>query len=1100
MNLDVIVFGDLDMMYYMFNAVAEMFQSGNLNGALALLFMCSVLIVMFQTVYTGKFALHTLLPAFILVAMGVSTTSDVTLISAVDNGRVKTVSNVPLFLAAPFSIVTVIGERISTLFETNASVPGQFEAGYLDPLASIVMLREIDLGVLDHSTTLSQAAPIKSLRNYLEICFAGQTVDPLEGGTIPYKSLLSEEDAFSLLRVDNPNLSFTYYDGSDPAGIIYSCPAGWSRLETDIGDPNSAVRSAIDKYIAAKIATKRQGSYRTPPMTMTEVITNYKQAIGNSSLDVENITRNLLVRDALRDAHIGDGNGGEVDTYQLLRATIVSSAMQQSDIQMASEKSFFDAYAAPLTAFIEIFVVGSAPLAMLFIALSPKGIAMVVKYGEALLWITMWRPVMSMINLFIYTKLSQVTDNLHGQMTSGVSSLNGIADGVFTPASHWLAVGGMLAGATPILAAMLVYGGVHGALSLASRINGRDTFDEKALAPDAVKVSALQNIETRHSTNFGTGATNVGDGWRVGALDSINSSQNLVRSSQISAYNQLTAGASAGSVWEDMKTRTDNRQITSSLNRVLGVGDTDNFGIAKGINGAHNLTEAQQATVTTFASTAAAQAMAQAALHGDQNNLPKIQQNFRTIFSGMLSKLPIGSTLQGSGVNTDQFVNGVTNNLTTSGALSSSASSQEALNKAKTLSTARTQAYKDSYGEKLDHLIGQMAMEGRTLSAGEGVLRENQSGLSGDIGQVAHTYLNMNPESFDAVHKALIGSAPESLQAKIKEMAAGRGGGPATTIKAATGNQKVREVLAAMSLLGDPKAVNDALRGASAPQIAGAPSATDAVTLPAPPEPQDAALAKAAEMSPSGPGFNHKDLKSKVHTATRNQLQVGVMSIEQFDTAWSNRVPSDPKGAGERAFQIISGQYKKHNLPIPKEVTEAYNLSQQDGFGSGLAAKNLVNAAGVLTTLENNHPTSTMSERAFKGLTDSGQDLWNSDSFVKGAILAPLAASAAAGVAVSYAKARGVAGGSPSASPAPGSVARSPYTGASPASPANMGATGGLARFLASKPGGWTIIGIAGGAAFSVLNEQTARIDQFAESLREEARARHAEAESEKNR
>ncbi|SPZ00356.1 sex pilus assembly protein TrhG [Pseudomonas luteola] len=150
-------------------------------------------------------------------------------------------------------------------------------------------------------------------------------------------------------------------------------------------------------------------------------------------------------------------------------AAMVSQAIQQRNTQWASEQTMFLSTVRPMLALIEGFVYAVTPLMGFLIVMGAFGIKLVGKYIQMLIWIQLWMPVLAIINLYLYMAASAELAADAGA-TSGVAVALDSFYGLYRSdeiLANWLATGGMLAAATPVLTLMLVTGSTYAWASLA---------------------------------------------------------------------------------------------------------------------------------------------------------------------------------------------------------------------------------------------------------------------------------------------------------------------------------------------------------------------------------------------------------------------------------------------------------------------------------------------------------------------------------------------------------------------------------------------------------------------------------------------------------
>src|SRR5690606_15335265 len=137
-------------------------------------------------------------------------------------------------------------------------------------------------------------------------------------------------------------------------------------------------------------------------------------------------------------------------------------AIQQRNTQWAAEQSMFMTIVRPMMTFFEGFVYAVTPLAAFFMLMGRFGIGLVGKYLVTIAWIQLWMPVLSIINLYIHMS---ATGELSALENDPFSTFHGISE-AYQITSSWLATGGMLAAATPVITLFVVTGSTYAMTSL----------------------------------------------------------------------------------------------------------------------------------------------------------------------------------------------------------------------------------------------------------------------------------------------------------------------------------------------------------------------------------------------------------------------------------------------------------------------------------------------------------------------------------------------------------------------------------------------------------------------------------------------------------
>src|SRR5690606_31898105 len=134
----------------------------------------------------------------------------------------------------------------------------------------------------------------------------------------------------------------------------------------------------------------------------------------------------------------------------------------------------------PLQTFFEGFIYAVTPIIGILLATGTFGISLAFKYLITLLWIQLWKPILSIANLYIITAASGALSTFDDENINSIYSIGGM----YHQISHWMGVGGMMAAATPMLALMLVTGSAYAMTNIAGRISGGDHINEKLRVPD----------------------------------------------------------------------------------------------------------------------------------------------------------------------------------------------------------------------------------------------------------------------------------------------------------------------------------------------------------------------------------------------------------------------------------------------------------------------------------------------------------------------------------------------------------------------------------------------------------------------------------------
>lgn len=529
--------GNAKMLSQAFNGVAMIMDSSgtdSFDGVIKVGLVLFLILAGLKSAFTQKYELGQIFTAIILVYIFTVPKIDI-VIEDTFTGSGIPVANVPLGIAAPMAMTSAIGMKVSEQFQTAFSLPGQFELGYLDPLQLINSLRRLEFKIADKdfSDSSDYSSISKSVGNYIMACVMPDLAsDQLE---VTSSAIENAQVSWDALKIPWTEVYFKrFLPGDDAAGTEVNCDDGWTSINDVINGSNSAGIAFNDRLSKAVIRAIGKDPATTSVSTL---FANLQNTLGLVATDGEQFMRNSLVRNMFLQAKAGY-YASTGDAASVVNET---QAINQQASNWAAEKTVFQTFARPLMAFIELFVVAVTPVAAFLLCFGLSGVGLATKYLLMMVWISLWPPVMSLCNMYIYSVVSSKLADFDGAL----QSFNGM-DTLYTTAAEWIATGGMLAASTPALTLMLLYGSATTAVSLAQRLSGRDHIDPKQTAPDLMKTApVLSNESFLHRTNS-TGVGHDSNATKQTALDigsranaDLSTSRGATDASSVTLGNQL---------------------------------------------------------------------------------------------------------------------------------------------------------------------------------------------------------------------------------------------------------------------------------------------------------------------------------------------------------------------------------------------------------------------------------------------------------------------------------------------------------------------------------------------------------------------------------
>ena len=513
--------GSAKFLREIFNSVAMITGSGDFLGACAVAIMLGVILAVIKGIMTGggKIEVGAIVVSSLVTCIMFVPRATV-VVEDVYNGSTYAVDNVPIGVAAPGMFISRVGFTIAELMDQGFSTVdtnfGITNRPFLESTKILSNLRNPQFAnsVWDQLGKHTNSDVKRSFYNFFKECtMLKYNFDKTKSVDQDQKMTLE-----NLMDDFQSNVFYTeiYVDGK---AVTKTCNDANAILKSKINQLNG------DLVNNAMPAPKEYGS--NTATEMTDAISMLRL----TSADAMEMVKLSIVQPVYDKALAGYfDNSGDV-----VAALTINNAIQQRNAQWSMEQSLFLNTVRPIITFFEGFVYAVTPFMAILICMGAFGLGIAIKYFQTLIWIQLWMPILAIINLYIYMSAQGAVDSA-GIVDKHIDSfyaLGTLAQTVET----WTSVGGMLAAMTPVIAFFIVAGSAYTFTSIASKLNGADHIDEKAMSPDVLKQAPMfaNSKGTYEGTNFGqraTGADSQADKISVGqSLSTLISSAESKRNS-----------------------------------------------------------------------------------------------------------------------------------------------------------------------------------------------------------------------------------------------------------------------------------------------------------------------------------------------------------------------------------------------------------------------------------------------------------------------------------------------------------------------------------------------------------------------------------------
>ena len=542
--------GDSAFLAQILNSLAMITGTGDFEQLVAIGLVLGLFIMGVQCVMSGtrQFNLHQVFLGFLcyLCMFGPSVTVH---IEDAYTGQVRTVDNVPVGAGVAGTLISNVGYGVTQLFEQGyGDVDRMTEHSFGDALKSLNSVRAIayDASILNAaSQSLGAGSDLrKSLDNYIRECtmvkiVVGQgTPEEVYGGGL---NALAFQNTIYGTEV--------YLPGNNAAKL--DCSAAWQQLkprfEQAMQDPRTI--AALNRLAGSMDA---QGQVQTTYDRITDAL---------HALNVTQISARDYVNVAvLEPIYRRSAQGFYNDMGDSASAVMINQAIEQRNTQWAAEQSMFLSTVRPLMAFFEGFIYAITPIMAFMIVMGAFGMAMITKYFQVVVWVQLWMPVLSIVNLFILMGArnqfaSIVTDPMSFYTLNNGSQI----------LQNWIATGGMLAAATPMIALFLVTGSTYAFTSLTNRMGGGDHVNEKIASPDMVKPAEILSMMPQATSSAVGGVAATGS-----VIPTLDIGQGLQNNVTAAETNKKTASDALAKSIVNQASESKMHNILAGLSQITG--------------------------------------------------------------------------------------------------------------------------------------------------------------------------------------------------------------------------------------------------------------------------------------------------------------------------------------------------------------------------------------------------------------------------------------------------------------------------------------------------------------------------------------------------
>lgn len=583
MEFTIYTLGDVESFRAALTAVSMLFNPSNTEGWVgnsgelglgymaALALTIGLLMTLFQGLFTMKFEVGQLLIGVIVYVIMFVPKFSVN-IEDYYTGTIQRVDGVPLGIAFPGSAISAMTREISTQFNTAFSTTstnymGFTESGFMTPLKILSKLR---FG----ASNFSQSDPnlARTIQSFVIDCTTGRPEfdeNIVRSRPDPMKYLT---DTVASAGINGLTVA---YSAANPNGVNMTCQAAatfiqnglttyYSTASIGAGAANPTGLSKFAKMISTRVnstSAQTQGGYSTTDYEDSFRALTQLSGAEAKAFAITSLTANLITT----SRYCANNAADEAELARCLPT--IQAARQYEEDSAASGTLFQRTMLHSMSIMLFLFYCFAPIVALMVLALGQKGMKILGGYLVFGIWSQSWLPVATIINYFIQQKVF----NEFAKFGSDPTQVLTIADApaLYDMLATNVAVASDLMAATPILTLALLTGSFFALTGVATRLSGKDYYDEKANTASLVSNGAIASNTNSFGGTMGLGSFGQGmsSGPGINRQSTYTAMQSQVRSLENSADKAVSQAESQAysTIFANEKTAADSYRVAQSF-------------------------------------------------------------------------------------------------------------------------------------------------------------------------------------------------------------------------------------------------------------------------------------------------------------------------------------------------------------------------------------------------------------------------------------------------------------------------------------------------------------------------------------------------------
>lgn len=583
MEFTIYTLGDAESFRAALTAVSMIFNPSNTTGWVSntsqlgmgylagLALLIGFTLMLFKGVMTLKFELGQLLVGIIIYCIMFVPKFDVN-IEDYYTGSVLRVDDVPLGIAFPGSVISNMNMEISSLIDTAFStVSGSYmdsrSNGFMTPLRILNQLRH-------GPASMPQLDPLlaSSIKWLMIDCVAGRS-------QFDERKIRSEPDAMGYILgilTGGAVAGLTvYFDTTSPAGTNESCQDAATMIQGDLdtfyegANITASVKNPSGLSRFSRMLSMRTKTASTGGGGYTQA--DYEQAMANiagvsaeqaKAFAITSMTSGLIIKSRL----CANSAFSEADLASCM--PLVQAAYQYEEDSAGAGTMFQRTMLTSMSVMLFLFYCFAPIVALMVLMLGAQGLKVLGAYMLFGVWTQSWLPVATVINFFIQQKVTTEFAKVGLDPTRILTIAD--APALYDSIAMNVSTAAELLAVTPLLTLALLTGSFFAMTGVATRMSGKDYYDEKLNAPAAMQTAPVAMATSAFSTTMGAPMFTQGlsDGPSINAGQAWSQTAQAMQATSAGLSQTIHQGEKA--VWNQAMAKTQTADDAWKLGHSLG--------------------------------------------------------------------------------------------------------------------------------------------------------------------------------------------------------------------------------------------------------------------------------------------------------------------------------------------------------------------------------------------------------------------------------------------------------------------------------------------------------------------------------------------------